>query len=316
MRGKCRVPQAAQALAISTSDSTVGPPQRPQKAWARYHSTISEARTTICSSGPYPRRANSSRRPAGASPPGISRDPGPVGSSSSPAGSSSRATATQRRPSSSPRGRTAAAGRCSNSESDGGPGTSAPVPPRTSILPRAKANASGSWSGLPAVVPGTRSEELDEALDRHRQAAPPQMDDAPGSANGEALDVDHHQAAVLALELDGVARQHGHTQAGLDRVLDGAVAPQLHADLQPHPRLAGGHLHRQPGSRARLSHEEALALEVAEGQVPAPGQAMAPGHDHHQLVVHEGGGDQVGVGDGRAEHPEVDHAPAQPFLER
>src|SRR5215472_11096133 len=120
-------------------------------------------------------------------------------------------------------------------------------------------------SGLP--LPFALSQELDELSNRGRQLAPAQMHDAPGPQDRKAFDVHHHQTAAFSLQLDRVAGQHRHPQPSLYRMLDRAVAAELHSNLQADAGTAGGHLDSQPRTGARLTHQEALASEVAQRQI-------------------------------------------------
>src|SRR5437764_976442 len=81
-------------------------------------------------------------------------------------------------------------------------------------------------------------EELDERVHRRRKLPPAQVDDVPVAADRKALDVQLDQAAGREFERARIARYHRKAKPRFDRVLDGAIGPELHRDHQLDARPA------------------------------------------------------------------------------
>src|SRR5437899_941269 len=112
--------------------------------------------------------------------------------------------------------------------------------------------------------PARVSEELDERVHRRRQLPPAQVDDVPVAADRKALDVQLDQAAGREFERARITRYHRKAKPRFDRVLDGAIGPELHRDHQLDARPARGLFQRPAASRGSLAHDERLVRYVFE----------------------------------------------------
>jgi hypothetical protein len=133
-------------------------------------------------------------------------------------------------------------------------------------------------------------------------------EDAEGAPHVGVFDLDGGQGAVCDLLLDGASGDDGDAVLDFDGAFHRFDVVELDGVMDVDALIAEGFIDDFAGGLVGLEGDEALALEIAEGDRGAAGKGMTRMADHHQAIIEEGEDLQALLFGGVADEAEIDFA--------